>query len=367
MSRAAAPSVLFVVKGLDLGGLERVVTDLAIGLLRRQVPVEVAVINSSRDQLVPALQAAGVPVHLLGGTDLVGIRAAARLRALVRSGRFDVVHAHGPLPSMLARLSCRRGRRPVVVTTVHNVWASFRTLSRAGMRLTARRDAAAVAVSDAVAASLPAACARRCRVIPHGADLDACAAALARAPRVRAELAAPDEVLAVTVASHRPQKNYPNLIAAVAAARARGVPLHLVAVGEGAELVAHERLAAALGLAGHVSFIAPRIDVLDVIAAADVFVLASDFEGQPLVVVEALATGRPVVATAVGRVPELASKAGRIVPPSDSDALADALVELGSDAELRQRLGTAALEAAPTLSLEASIDAHLDLYRSVLP
>lgn len=359
-------AVLFVVKGLDLGGLERVATDLAVGVHQQGVTVQVAVVNDARDSLVPTLRAAGIRVHLLGGNDRFGVGAARRLHTLIRSGGFDVVHAHGPLPAVIARMSTRSGMSPRIVTTFHTMWSALRSPSRVSVRLTARRDDACVAVSTAVASSLPRTIGEACVVIPHGVNLAAAAAAVRRSQILRDQLAPSAQVLVVTVASHRPAKNYPNLLRSVAAARAAGAPIHLLAVGEGEALSAHRALAADLGLSHHVTFEAPRIDVLDVIASADIFVVASDFEGQPLVVVEAMATGRPVVATSVGRAPDLITdEVGRLVRPNDSEALAAALVELASDHTLRARLGAASLAAAQGLSLESSVAAHLLLYRRV--
>ena len=136
--------------------------------------------------------------------------------------------------------------------------------------------------------------------MPHGVDT----VAAERARAHRAEAAGPP-VRAITVARHRGVKNYPNLLRAVQAARAAGAPLELVAVGEGPDLEHHRALAAELGLGDVVHFVAPRLDVLTLIAASDFLVVASDHEGQPLVVEEALSVGCPVVSTAVGRVPEL--------------------------------------------------------------
>ena len=102
--------VLLVTKGLDLGGVERVVVDLAIGLSARGVDVEVAVVNSRRDRLAPVLDAAGITVHRLDGSDLIGAGAARRLTRLVNDPRFDVVHVHGPLPTVVARLATRRAQ-----------------------------------------------------------------------------------------------------------------------------------------------------------------------------------------------------------------------------------------------------------------
>ena len=354
------PRVLLVVKGLDIGGIERIVVDLAVGLARHGAAPEVAVVNDRRDGLLGPLTANDVALHRLGGTDRIGAAATWRLARLVAAPRFDVVHVHGPLPALVARLAPRH--RPVV-TTAHTLWGGLRVPVRVGGRLTAHRDAASVAVSAAVVASLPRAMAARTRVIPHGVDPDAIAAARSAAgPGAHA----PDVVTAVAVASHRDVKNYPNLLRAVRVARDAGAAVRLGAVGEGAELERHRSLARELGLADVVRFEAPTPDALGVIASADLLVVASDFEGQPLVVSEALALGRPVVATAVGRVPELVDPTvGRVVPPDDPAALGAALAELALDHDLRARLGITARAAGLSWTLPQVVEAHLALYDEV--
>ncbi len=358
--RSKAPRVLLVAKGLDIGGIERMVVDLAISLSRRDVPVEVAVVNEGRDQLTSLLTDAGVIVHGLGGSDRVGLSAARRLAKLASDRRFDVVHVHGPLPAVIVRLApCRRP----ILTTSHTPLGALRWPTRLAWLATARRDAATVAVSAVVAASLPRRLAANTVVLPHGVDQQAIARTLASVVRSNTSN---DTVTAVTVASHRDVKNYPNLLRAVRVARDRGAPLCLVAVGAGADLERNRSLAVELGLSDVVTFLPPTRDALSVIAAADLLVVASDYEGQPLVVLEALALGRPVVATAVGRVPELVSPAvGRVVPPGDAHALGAALAEVALDTEVRQRMADAARHEGHTWTLDDAVDAYLALYMDV--
>lgn len=353
------PRVLLVAKGLDIGGIERIVVDLAVGLARRGAEPEVAVVNDRRDGLMELLDGEDVVLHRLGGSDRIGAGGGWHLARLAAQRRFDVVHVHGPLPALVARLAPRH--RPVV-TTAHTLWGGLHPPVRALWRATASRDAAAVAVSAAVAASLPRALAAHTRVIPHGVDPVAIEAA--RLPGDATP--AGDVVTAVAVASHRDVKNYPNLLRAVRSAIDAGARLRLVAVGEGPDLERHRTLARDLGLADVVTFETPTPDVLGTIAAADLLVVASDFEGAPLVVSEALALGRPVVATAVGRVPELVNPSvGRVVPPDDTPALGAALAELAADPGLRRAMGAAAEGAGLSWTLPDVIDAHLALYEEV--
>lgn len=352
--------VLLVTKGLDIGGLERVVVDLAVTMAQRGVPVEVAVVNDARDQLISVLLDAGIIVHRLGGTDRIGLRATRRLLRLAVSTEFRVVHVHGPLPSIVVRLA--RGRRHVV-TTSHTPFATLRAPTRLLWRVTARRDAKVVAVSAVVAASLPRRSARRAVVLPHGIDPAAIgAAALASIVRTGST----QLVTAVAVASHRDAKNYPNLLRAVQVARSLGAPLRLVAVGAGPDLERHRALAQQLGLADSVDFVAPSGDALHEMAAGDMLVVASDYEGQPLVVLEALALGKPVVATSVGRVPELVNPAvGRVVAPGDAQALGRALAEVAGDPVLRRKMGEAARHQGGAWTLDDVVDAHVALYSQV--
>ncbi|MGK2949784.1 MAG: glycosyltransferase family 4 protein, partial [Acidimicrobiales bacterium] len=153
--------VLLVVKGLDIGGIERIVVDLATGLTAAGEHVEVAVVNGARDGLTFLLHEAGVTVHALGGSDRIGWRAARRLAALVADERFDAVHVHGPLPALVARLAS--GRRPLV-TTSHTPWRTLHPAVRVAWWLTAGsdrarrrgRDSATAADTATEARSLPA-------------------------------------------------------------------------------------------------------------------------------------------------------------------------------------------------------------------
>lgn len=340
--------LLLVTKGLDIGGLERIVVDLALAMRARGVPVEVAVVNDRRFALGPSLEDAGVVIHRLGGSDKVGFGGWRRLARLVRDRRFGAVHLHGPLVVVAARLV--PGHRPLVSVS-HQMWRGLHPLTRAAWRLTGGVDVAAVAVSEAVRESLPKRAARRAQVCPHG--VDAAAVALARSIR-EARMADDATVRAVAVASHRDSKNYPNLLRAVRVARGLGAPVELVAVGDGEGLMRHRALAHELGLADVVEFRPPSPDRWSVMANADVLVVASDYEGHPLVVMEAMALGVPVVATDVGMVRSMVDPAsGTVVPPGDARALGAALAGLGALLD--------GIEPRIVRTLDDSVDQYLAL------
>ncbi|MEM8619412.1 MAG: glycosyltransferase [Actinomycetota bacterium] len=365
MTRTEELRLLLLVKGLGLGGVERIVVDLARGLAAQGVAVTVANVNPDRGRLRSPIIESGVEVVDLDGSDLIGFKAAARLARLVRSRRYDVVHVHGPLPAVLARLSTIGESSPCVVTTSHTPWSSLRAPTRLAWWLTARRDDASIAVSSAVAASLPRAAGASTHVIPHGVDPERIHAVRSRYPHADSDESAP--LRAIVVAGHRDAKNYPNLLRSIRAAVDLGADFHVLAFGDGASRDAHAAMAESLGIADRIRFL-PRVDdVLSQIAQSDVLIVASDFEGQPMVAAEALALGVPVISTAVGRVPEMVTPAvGRVVATRDPRALGSALAELARSPALRNELADAARSRPLGWTVDDVVERHLELYADLV-
>ena len=144
---------------------------------------------------------------------------------------------------------------------------------------------------------------------------------------------APDQPTLLTVARFTPQKDHATLIRALALLAGAQADVCLLMAGDGPLWAEAQALAEALGVSGATRFLGTRLDVPDLLAAADLFVLPSRFEGLPLVLIEAMAAGRPVVSTQVGGVDELVvdGQTGRLVPPGDAPALADAIAGLIRD------------------------------------
>jgi glycosyltransferase involved in cell wall biosynthesis len=183
-------------------------------------------------------------------------------------------------------------------------------------------------------------------VLVHGIDLDDVAAHWSARERTRTELGIDDAtVLVVTLANLRAHKDYPTLLAAARRSLDAGAEIRFVAVGQGPLEADVQELAGRLGLGGAFQLLGYRADALDVLAAADIFTLSSMAEGYPVSLMEALALGKPVVATAVGGIPEAVRSGveGLTVPPRRPDLLGDALTALAGDAGLRAQFGRAAL------------------------
>ena len=200
----------------------------------------------------------------------------------------------------------------------------------------------------------------RISVIPNGIPMPL----PSRPPEsIRAELGlSNDDVVAVFVATLRPEKRADQFVEAVIRANARDPRLRGVVVGGGPDL---ERVRSLAGpTSGVVQVIGERKDVADLIVAGDVVCLSSSFEGLPMIVLEAMALGRPVVSTSVGGIPEAVEpgRTGWLVPPRDIEAYAEALVDVARVPESRRAMGEEAkrtYEARYTLERMAEQYAHV--------
>lgn len=144
------------------------------------------------------------------------------------------------------------------------------------------------------------------------------------------------------------QKNHAVLIRSFHLLKQSRPDIHLWLVGEGRLRQSYERLVGELGLMDSVHFLGVRTDIPRIMAAADIFALSSDWEGIPLVVMEAMASGLPVVATSVGGVPELITPGvtGLLVPPGHPGKIAEAILRLLDDDGLRLAIGRASQKIA---------------------
>jgi glycosyltransferase involved in cell wall biosynthesis len=371
--------VAFVL-GTSAGGTGRHVKMLAAGCAARGMPVEVfgpaqtdRAFGFTSGGAAPGAAVRFAAVDLADRPRLLrDLRAITRLRRLIEAGQPDVLHAHGLRAGALTAIALAFARHrhradASLVVTVHNAptaggltGAIYQVLEL----IVARNADSVLCVSPDLEQRMRAAGARRVgrAVVPPPAI--SLAAPQARGPErapgdVSAETrAAPEAVrpgpVVLAVGRLAAQKGFGTLLeAAVRWRDIRPEPL-LVIVGEGpleAELKAQ---AAALGLT--VDFTGPRPDVPELLAAAAVFVLPSAWEGQPLVLQEALRAGVPIVATRVGGTPALAGEdAALLVPPGDAERLADAVRAVLTDPVLAVRLRAAA--AARALGLPAEADA----------
>lgn len=348
-------SVRHLVKGLGPGGAERLIVAQITASTATTRP-EVAYLVPTKDHLVPELRAAGVePVCL---DDSRGIGWAVRLRRLLRDQPTDIVHVHSPAVAAAVRVVARtlpRSARPVVVGTEHNRWPRHHRLTRFANRLTIRWEAATIAVSDDVASTVRGARAGQLRTIIHGIDLEAVRATADRAA-VRSELRVPDDAFVfVCVANLRKEKALDELVEAARLAIDRCPELHYLLVGQGPLADELDGWIEAAGVGEQVRALGYRPDATRIVSAADGFTMSSHHEGLPVSVMEALAHGLPVVATAAGGIPDAVGAAGLVTPIADPEALAEAHVRVATDDTLRAELRRDAAERADAFSIRRAV------------
>jgi glycosyltransferase involved in cell wall biosynthesis len=298
--------------------------------------------------------------------------------AYLRLEPFDLVHVHesdGALLALVVRalraLGRQRGRPRLIATlqvsyrrerlAVREVRAAGRVVSRPTRselvfawlrapilsllgRLVAALADVVVAPSRATARELEEDYgARRVTVIPNGVE-PASPAAAAASSGAPAGFDPPGPVV-LYAGRLRTRKAVAVLVQAFAAVAAKVPGATLVLAGDGEQRPSLERQASELGIAGRLRFLGalPRAEMAALYARADVFCLPSTYEGMPLAILEAMAHGLPVVATAVSGNPEAVEDgvSGLLVPPEDSERLAEALIRLLADADLRRELGEA--------------------------
>lgn len=315
------------------------------------------------------LKAAGVTTMHLDRRSRTDFAAWLPLLGYLRDG-VHVLHAHKFGSNVWGTLLGRLARVPVVVAHEQS-WASARS-SRTGplVRSTIDRELIARGADVFIAVSqadrrrmieLEGIDPRRLRVIPNAVP-----APVPTGHDVRAELGIePDAPLVVTVCQLRPEKAVEVLVEAAALLRKHEPRVRVLVAGDGAEREKLEAQIGALDLGGTVRLLGTRRDVPDLLAAADVAVCCSDFEGTPLSVMEYMGAGTPVVATRVGGLPEVVEDGvqGLLVEPRDPPGLSAALARLLGDEGLRQRMGEAARSRQrTTFDLDGAVQRIEDLY-----
>ena len=365
------PKVLLLLKGLGAGGAEVLAANTARPRPDDHLDHEVAYLLAHKDALVPRLTQHAVPVRSYDQRRAWDPRWLFRLRQDLARPEIAVVHSHAPVPAVGARLLARtipKDRRPKVVTTLHNTWSSLHPLTRRAYHLTSKLDDAHLSVSDGVHASLPGPIAARDRVIVHGVDVAEVRRTADRAD-ARAEIGIGDDQLLVgTIANLRRTKGYPDLLAAARTVIGRSERARFVIVGDGPMRAELEDLRDSIQHPDRVSFTGRRMDATRLLSAFDLFCLPSHHEGLPVVLMEAMALGVPVVATRVGGVDELITDGleGRLVPPHRPDELATAIVELLEDDQAREACAAAARHRGADLDTEPAVRAVQATYAQLL-
>lgn len=365
--------IMHVLPDLVPYGAERMAANLLCGLDSGLYESSiVSLFDEKPGSLVELLRAAGVRVIHLGkrrGLDLRMFGAIAKTLADVKP---DILHTHNYVLRYTLPASARQ-RIPAMVHTVHNV--ADREVDRIGTLIhhwAFRGRVHPVAIAQKVAETFERVYRMKApSLIPNGIEIEPFQRARVHGLKWRErEGLRADELLYVCAARFFAQKNHNLLLEAFARGPAKLPNAKLLLAGDGGLQGELERQAESLGLRARVVFLGRRDDVPELFGAADVFVLASLWEGNPLSVMEAMAAGLPVVATEVGGVPELVhhGRHGFLVPPGDIDGFAAAMLRLGQNMLERRGLGEAAeRRAREEFDARLMVEAYHELYQALLP
>ena len=358
----------YVIDTLLTGGAERLVLTFAEVVRNRDdVDLTVFVLSDLRTPFYEALEALGTEIVTLPGRNLVDMGRFARLIGALRAHRIEHVHAHLASSTTIGAFAARALGIPFV-TTIHNVRPSVRRirtgrkfLQWAALRLPGVK---VIAVGKAVADAMKG---RNCVVVPNAVSETVVAPRGAR-EAVRASLDLSDDApVLVCVGTIIGQKAHNVLLDSFALVRQRNDKAQLLIVGDARDPERQallEQQAAMLKITDSLHFLGMRRDIPDILAASDLFVSSSDWEGAPVSLLEAMANGLPAVVTDVGENDLVLRQTGAVlVPIQDPQALAEGILSLIDDPEKRSDVAQAVQQRALSeYGAEAWVNRLLDFY-----
>lgn len=339
-------------------GTERHILDLAVALHNLKdapavvivCPIPSPIADRAREANIPIIE---IPSSAVGVVNKTTIRI---LRRLLRSGKIDILHAHNGRTALHATLARALAKRGEVVVTQHFLAPSH--TSNRGLKAKvfgaahhwvnahiAHFIAISRAVENEMLARKEATIGQVTTILNALSAPDEATLKTVSTTRQEWDLK-PDLPLIVCAARLEQEKSVQTLIAAMAILKKQGVAAHCVIAGEGAEKTALQSQIDQENLSQNVHLLGFRNDVLSLMNAGEIFVLPSLAEPFGLVILEAMALGKPVIATNTGGPPEIIDDGttGILVPPGDANALAKALHTLIADKPVRDGFGQAGRE-----------------------
>jgi glycosyltransferase involved in cell wall biosynthesis len=362
--------VVYMSHAFMVGGAEEMVLNLVKHLPERFEPV-ILCLNTA-GPIGEEIRKTGVEFHVLGVTP--GWRKPWQLIDIERaitSLRADIVHTFLLTASLYGRFAAMMARVPIIIGTEVNIYENKNprhiAVERWLMAKTDRVVVSAESVRDFYIEQVGAD-PEKIDVIYNAVDWAQLTATVDR-DTLRAQSGVPPGApLAGIIARLTEQKAHAHLFESMA--KTAGLEaLHLLVVGDGHLRPSLEALSSSLGLADRIHFLGARRDLGNILAAIDMFVMPSLWEGLPLSMVLAMGGGLPVIATRVAGIPEVVQdgETGLLVPPADPVRLGEALVTLVRDAGLRSRLGSAAkARVLPRFGVDGYLASVTNLYDRLL-
>lgn len=360
------------------GGMKNHLIDLVKRTDKTRFDVTVACPpNSQLWETLYQMNVKVIPIPLVG--EISPAKDYAAISSLIKhlhSTRTMILHAHSSKGALVGRVAAAIARTPVVVFTAHNSifyeeWPEWKKKLFASVeRFLSRFTDRIITVSEALKQELierEGLQSKQLTTIYNGIDVERFSNKI-DLMAVRKSMNIPElGPIIGTIARLAPQKGVSYFLKA--ASLLKEYQVNFLVVGDGPLKEELQQEAIELGLQNRVTFAGHREDIPDILATLDVFVLPSVTEGLPLTILEAMAAGKPVVATKVGGIPEaiVQRKTGIIVPPKDPEALAVALAGLLGERERMVRMGIAGQKLVKEkFTIETMVERTVNLYSQLL-
>ena len=363
--------VLQLIDGLNIGGAEILLRDLSVGLAQRGFRVSIG--YSTPGPLARDLNDLGLPLTRLPRLMRIDPILFSGMIRLMRNDPPQIVHTHLFKSDFHGRLAARIAGVPVVVSTLHSIdrWAQKPPLGSI-YGWTSRFADRIIAISDDVKnfhIVNTAVDESKFVTIENGVDVRRFAVQRIMGEGIRKEFNLDDAAPVFGIVGRlTPPKDHRVFLQA-AALILQSIPrARFLVVGDGPLRNDLESQAHELGIQNSVTFTGMRRDIPNVLAALDVLVISSLWEGIPVTLLEGMASALPVVATKVGSIPDVVTdETAILVPPSDPTTIAQACLKLANNQDLRFSLGQAGLKrVTANYSIDAMIDRTASLYAELL-
>ena len=365
--------ILQVIGGGEKGGSRSHIIELCKGLTEAGHTTEL--VCFLEDAVAEAAREHGVRVTVMPMGNIFDLRAVKKLERFIRQQSPDLVHTHGVRANLIGRLAARAAGVPVVTTVHSSIYQDYaqplkKLLYHRIEKLTRKYTDRFIAVAGSLKQELEGdgIAGDKIDVVYNGLSPDF--TEVIPGPALREELGvSPETPILITIGRMELVKNQEMLLQVCSLLKERGMVFQAVIVGDGPLSPQLKKSAAALELKDCVSFLGFRKDIFRLLSGADVFLLTSRMEGLPITLLEAMATGTPVIVTGVGGMPEVIRLAGNgwTVGVDEVEAFAQRVTALLENAELRGEMasrGRAAVEKY--FSHTAFIAATVAVYEKVL-
>lgn len=363
-------NIVHILDNLDRGGAQTMLRSVVAGLTKRGHHQHIICLNDIFNQdVVAAMRAAGASVEIIGRPRLYGLIGIWHVVSELRRRQPDLVHTELPWGDLIGRAAARFANISPIISTVTARYVDKPRLQLWIDRKTAPwADRVAFQSAEIVPFSLQHEGVRpeQVQVIPNGVETDDRDRSEAAAALRRVYGGGASTILGMVARLH-PQKAHPDVLAAFA--RLASSDLRLWLIGDGPDRTRLVEQAAALEIQDRVIFVGDRGDVRDWIAAMDIFVHPTHFEGLPLAVLEAMVMRKPVITSPIDGLRSLITSGvhGWLVPPGDPDALAETISHVVAHPEEAARVAQAgAVRARSQFGSDRVVDAYEALFKSVL-